>query len=128
MMAMLSGVQGEFIKSSIENNPHIIVNPQDENEEFIHLYRYNLAQIVEKEGVMAASPKYLGQAALEYRDNAEGVSLQGIKPLAEDTVMRISEDVVEGDIISLVHTRHGILLGDKLAENLEVQLGDRVNV
>lgn len=128
MMAMLSGVQGEFIKSSIENNPHIIVNPQDENEEFIHLYRYNLAQIVEKEGVMAASPKYLGQAALEYRDNAEGVSFQGIEPLAEDTVMRISEDVVEGDIISLVHTRHGILLGDKLAENLEVQLGDRVNV
>ncbi|MDR7666490.1 ABC transporter permease [Methanosarcina sp. Z-7115] len=128
MMAMLSGVQGEFIKSSIENNPHIIVNPQDENEEFIHLYRYNSAQIVEKDGVMAVSPKYLGQAALEYRDNAEGVSLQGIEPLAEDTVMRISEDVVEGDIISLVHTKHGILLGDKLAENLEVQLGDRVDV
>ena len=77
---------------------------------------------------MAVSPKYLGQAALEYRDNAEGVSLQGIEPLAEDTVMRVSEDVAEGDFLSLVHTRHGILLGDKLAENLEVQLGDRVDV
>jgi ABC-type lipoprotein release transport system permease subunit len=128
MMAMLSGFQGELVKSSIENNPHIVVNPQDEKEEFIHLYRYNSAQIAEKEGVVAVSPKYLGQAALEYRDNAEGVSLQGIEPLNEDAVMRVSEDVVQGDFLTLVHTRHGILLGDKLAENLEVQPGDRVDV
>ena len=94
---------------------------------FIHLYRHNSAQIAEKEGVLAVSPKYLGQAALEYRNNAEGVSLQGVEPEAEDTVMRVSKDVVEGDFLALVHTRYGIVLGDKLAENLEVQLGDRVD-
>jgi ABC-type lipoprotein release transport system permease subunit len=69
----------------------------------------------------------LGQAALEYRDNSEGISLQGVDPEAEDAVMRISEDVVEGSFLSLIHTRHGIVLGDKLAENLDVQLGDRVD-
>ncbi len=127
MMAMLSGFQTELVQSSIENNPHIVITPQDEKEEFIHLYRYNSARIAEKEGVIAVSPKYLGQAALEYRDNAEGISLQGIEPEAEDAVMRVSEDVVEGSFLSLVHTRHGIVLGDKLAENLEVQPGDRVD-
>lgn len=127
MMAMLSGFQGELIRSSTENNPHIVINPQDEKEGFIHLYRYNSALISEKEGVIAVSPKYLGQTALEHRDNAEGVSLQGVEPEAEDKVMRVSKDIVEGSFLSLTHTRHGIVLGDKLAENLEVQLGDRVD-
>lgn len=127
MMAMLSGFQAELVQSSIENNPHIVITPQDEEEEFIHFYRYNSARIAEKEGVVAVSPKYLGQAALEYRDNAEGISLQGVDPEAEDTVMRVSEDVIAGSFLSLAHTRHGIVLGDKLAENLEVQPGDRVD-
>ncbi|KKG13281.1 ABC transporter permease [Methanosarcina sp. 2.H.T.1A.6] len=127
MMAMLSGFQDELVTSSIENNPHIVINPQDEEEEFIHLYRHASARIAEKEGVIAVSPKYLGQAALEYRDNAEGVSLQGVDPVAEENVMRVNEDVVEGDLMTLVHTRYGILLGDKLAENLEVHVGDRVD-
>jgi putative ABC transport system permease protein/lipoprotein-releasing system permease protein len=127
MMAMLSGFQDELVTSSIENSPHIVISPQDEEEKFIHLYRYMSALISEKEGVIAVSPKYLGQAALEYRDNAEGVSLQGVDPMAEESVMRVSEDVVEGDLMTLVNTRYGILLGDKLAENLEVQLGDSVD-
>ncbi|AKB29438.1 ABC transporter, permease protein [Methanosarcina siciliae T4/M] len=127
MMAMLSGFQDELISSSIENNPHIVITPQDENEEFIHLYRHTSARIAEKEGIIAVSPKYLGQVALEYRDNAEGVSLQGVDPVAEENVMRVSKDVVEGDFMTLVHTRDGILLGDKLAENLEVRVGDRVD-
>ena len=126
MMAMLSGFQGELIKSSIENSPHIVINPQTEGD-FIHLYRYTSTQIAEKEGVVAVSPKYLGQAALKYRNNAEGISLQGIEPEAEDTVLRVSKDVAEGDFIALSHTRYGIVLGDKLAENLGVKLGDRVD-
>lgn len=128
MMAMLSGFQDELVSSSIENNPHIVISPQDEKEEFIHLYRHTSALVSEKEGVVAVSPKYLGQAALEYRDNAEGVSLQGVDPEAEEKVMRVNEDVVEGDLMSLVHTRYGILLGDQLAKNLEVHVGDRVDV
>ena len=127
MMAMLSGFQDELVTSSIENTPHIVINPQDENEEFIHLYRHTSARIAEKEGVIAVSPKYLGQAALEYRNNAEGVSLQGVDPVAEENVMRVNKDVVEGNLMTLVHTRYGILLGDKLAENLEAHVGDRVN-
>lgn len=127
MMAMLSGFQGELIKSSTENNPHIVINPQDEKDGFIHLYKYNSALILEKKGVIAVSPKYLGQAALEYKDNAEGISLQGVEPEAEDKVMRVSKDMIEGSFLSLTHTRNGIVLGDKLAENLEVQPGDRVD-
>jgi lipoprotein-releasing system permease protein len=125
MMAVLSGFQTELIQSTIENNPHIIINPQHEGD-FIHLYKYISARVAEKEGVVAVSPKYLGQAALKYRDKADGVSLQGVDPEAEDKVLRVNKDVVNGDFFALAHTKYGIVLGDKLAENLGVQPGDRV--
>jgi len=69
----------------------------------------------------------MGQAALKHRNKAEGVSLQGIDPEAEDLVLRVNKDVVNGDFFALAHARYGIVLGDKLAENLGVQLGDRVD-
>ena len=109
MMAMLSGFQTELIQSTIENNPHIIINPEHEGD-FIHLYTYISTRIAEKEGVVAVSPKYLGQAALKYRDKAEGVSLQGVEPEAEDLVLRVNKDVVNGDFFALAHTRYGIVL------------------
>lgn len=56
MMAMLMGFQTELIRASIENNPNIVINPQNEKEEFIHLYWYNSAQIAGKKGVVAVSP------------------------------------------------------------------------
>jgi ABC-type lipoprotein release transport system permease subunit len=127
MMSMLSGFQDELVKASIENNPHIVISPATEEEEFIHLYRYTSSRVAEKEGVLAVSPEYLGQAALEYRDNTESVSLKGVEPLAEDAVMKVSEDIVEGDFLALIHTRYGIVLGDKLAQNLEVGVGDWVD-
>lgn len=126
MMAMLSGFQTELIQSTIENNPHIVINPEHEGDS-IHLYKNISNKIAEKHGVIAVSPKYLGQAALKYRDKAEGVSLQGIEPEAEDMVLRVNKDVVSGDFFALAHTRYGIVLGDRLAENLGVQLGDSVD-
>ncbi len=126
MMAMLSGFQTELVQSTIENNPHIVIYPEHEGD-FIHLYTYISTKIAEKQGVVAVSPKYLGQAALKYRDKAEGVSLQGVEPEAEDLVLRVNKDVVNGDFFALAHTRYGIVLGDKLAENLGVQPGDHVD-
>ncbi|WP_269850391.1 hypothetical protein [Methanosarcina horonobensis] len=45
--------------------------------------------IAEKKGAIAVSPQYLGQAALEYWDNAESVFLQGVDPAAEESVIRV---------------------------------------
>ena len=126
MMAVLSGFQTELIQSIVDKNPHININPQHEGD-FIHLYKYTSTRIAENKGVVAVSPKYLGQAALKYRDKADGVSLQGVDPEAEDKVLRVSKDVVNGDFFALAHARYGIVLGDKLAEDLGVQLGDHVD-
>lgn len=126
MMAMLSGFQTELTQSLVENNPSIVINPQHEGD-FIHLYKYISTKIAEKEGVVAVSPKYLGQTALKYRNKAEGVTLQGVDPEAEDGVLKVNKNVVNGDFLALTHSRYGIVLGDKLAENLGIKLGNQVD-
>ncbi len=62
MMAMLSGFQAEFIWSSIENNPNIVINSQSEGD-FIHLYRYMSTQIAGKEGVVAGISQIPGSGS-----------------------------------------------------------------
>lgn len=126
LMSMVSGVQEELIEITIENAPHIIVSPQSDAEEGLHLYNYLMDVIIQKEGVVAVSPYLSGQAALKYKDNAEGVLLKGIEPHAEERVMRVGDDIVAGSFVDLSLTGHGIVLGDELAENLEVGIGDNV--
>lgn len=111
---------------TIENAPHIVVSPQSDTEDDLHLYNYLMDIILQKEGVVAVSPYLSGQAALKYKDNAEGVLLKGIEPHAEELVMRVSDDIVAGSFVDLALTGHGIVLGDELAENLEVSVGDNV--
>lgn len=117
-------MQEELLEITIENTPHIVISPQSEDGDELHLYKYLTSVISEKEGVLAVSPYLSGQAALKYKDNTEGVLIKGIE--AEDHVMHVSEDIVSGSFTMLALTGHGIVLGDKLADNLEVGLGDNV--
>ncbi|WP_135611424.1 ABC transporter permease [Methanococcoides sp. AM1] len=126
LMSMMSGVQEELIEITIENAPHIVVSSQSGAEDDLHLYNHLMYLILQKEGVVAVSPYLSGQAALKYKDNAEGVLLKGIEPHAEELVMRVGDDIVSGSFADLALTGHGIVLGDELADNLEVRVGDNI--
>lgn len=127
LMSMISGFRIELIDTTTENSPHIIVNPESNDEEFIHLYRYLDENIRKNDGVVATSPFFMHQAALDHEDNSYGVNLKGVDPDSENSVMHVDEDVIKGDFKDLSTIRYGIVLGDKLAENLEVDIGDSVD-
>ncbi|MBN1409736.1 MAG: ABC transporter permease [Spirochaetales bacterium] len=59
--------------------------------------------------------------------NVRTVMLTGINPETEQHVSRLSQVIVDGDYISGSDER-GFLIGDRLAEILDVSLGDRVVV
>ncbi|ADI73303.1 protein of unknown function DUF214 [Methanohalobium evestigatum Z-7303] len=126
LMSMVSGFRIELIDSTTENSPHIIVNPESDDE-FIHLYRHLDKIIKQHEGVVATSPYFEKQVALDYKDNSHGVKLKGVNPDAEMNVMHVDDDIIKGSFTDLSTIRNGIILGDKLAENLEVDLGERVD-
>lgn len=124
MMGLMEGYREQIISSTVENNPHLIIDPK-EDEDYISLYR-TLSRIVRGyPQVTAVSPRLLGQAGAKYKDKVRGASIIGADPLMEDPLMKVREDMVEGDYYELVYKKRAAVLGTKLAEELELKLGDR---
>ena len=127
LMSLMSGFTDELISTTVENSPHIVISPQEDDQEFIHFSGYYSEQIRNTEGVIAVSTVFSGQAALQYQDNAEGVDLLGIDPVAENAIVNIENDIVSGDLFEISRTNNGIVIGDNLAEDLDVVVGDNVD-
>ena len=124
-MSMLSGFMKNIIDVTVENQAHITVSPR-EDEDFIFLYHGLENYIRKQEGVIAVSSYYQGEAALQYRHNAEGVALFGVNPEDEDRVVQKEKDMIAGDFGSLDLPGRYMVIGSKLARNLDVDIGDTV--
>lgn len=78
--------------------------------------------LVRRYSVRAVSSAMISSAA-----NATGVSLFGVEPDAETHLSLIDDSIVQGDFFDGDDARD-IVIGSKLAELLEVELGDRIVV
>ena len=124
-MSMMSGYTSILIDSTVEKQAHITVLPK-ENEDYIHLYHGLENHIYDLEGVEAVSSYFQGEAALQHKHNAEGVLLYGINPNDENRVVNREKDMFAGEFTSLENPGSRIILGYKLAKNLDVEMGDTV--
>ncbi len=126
-VALLSGVQKEFIKKTVEKNPHVVIEPK-ENEDYIYLYKTLVTYTVGLNHVEGVSPRFKGEAAIEYKDKSAGISFVGIDPESEDRVLGLSAQMVEGNLVTLAHSANIIIIGDKLARKLELKTGDTASL
>lgn len=127
LMSMMSGFQADLIDKTVENSPHITVYPK-EDEDFVHLYNHYTTTIEEIPEVVVASPFLSGEVAITYRDDSAGANIYGVIPEAENGVLNLEDDMIEGSFLALSRSSSGIVLGDKLAEKLGVSTGDRVDI
>lgn len=125
--AFMAGYTEEIYDVTVENLPHVVVTP-DEEEEYIHFYNSIIPLIESIEGVVGTSPALEGEATLRYKEQTLNVFMRGIEPEKEDSVSHISEDIVEGDLYKLIHSKNTIVIGDSLAEDLDVKIGDKLSV
>ena len=70
------------------------------------------------------SKRVLAAGILSSANNSSGVLIKGIDPLEESKVSIIKSSIIEGKYIS--YNKHDIIIGKKLADKLEVGLGDKV--
>lgn len=122
-VAMMSGIQKELIKKTVEKNPHVIIEPR-EKEDYIYLHKTLVSYVSSLSHVEGVSPRFREEAAIEYKDKAQGINLIGIDPESEDKVLGIAAQIVEGNILTLAHTSNTIVIGDKLASKLDLKAGD----
>jgi len=84
-----------------------------------------LQQIDALPGTVAASPRIDGFALLGGETKSAGGQVVGIDPARHRQVSNVHERIVEGDFLSEA-AGHEIIIGFKLAEEIEVGIGDEV--
>jgi hypothetical protein len=78
--------------------------------------------------VIGAAPYVDAQALLTRQDAVRGVMLRVVEPSLEPQVSDIGKDMKAGRLDALVPGQFGIVLGDALAGNLGVTVGDKVTL
>ncbi|WP_406658234.1 ABC transporter permease [Methanolobus sp. ZRKC2] len=125
--AFMAGFTQELFDKTVANLPHVVVSPQ-EGDDYIHLYQNLVVRINSIEGVVASSPYLIGEASFSNRDNTKNAALKGVIPSEEEAVANVEEDVIMGNFEELAFSRDTIMIGDDLADDLELELGDDVEV
>ncbi|MFH0703239.1 MAG: ABC transporter permease [bacterium] len=92
----------------------------------IQSYKSILKEIVSVNGVVAAAPFASGQGIIVRGAEERGISVKGIIPEKEINITNIRNDIIKGRIENL--EINDIVIGTRLAEKLNVNLGDRVTV
>lgn len=79
-------------------------------------------------GVAAAAPYILGQGMATNRGRVAGAIIRGVDPNLETGVSEVIQKLTQGSAHDLKAGDFGILLGDALANQLGLQLGDKVTL
>jgi lipoprotein-releasing system permease protein len=127
MMGLMEGYREDIIRSTVENNPHLTVEPK-QDEDYISLYRTLSSLLYSYPKVEAVSPRLLGKAGAKYKDKVRGVSIIGADPLREDPLMRVQQDMTWGSYFDLVYKRRGAVVGTRLADELKLRPGDQFSL
>src|SRR5512136_2020571 len=119
LMSLMSGFQDEIITTTVENNPHIYVQPK-EDEKYVYLYRTVSSILLKNPEVDAVSARVNGKAGAKYKDKVQGVEFMGVEPPDEDRLMNVQKDIVSGDFQDLRTRKYSAFIGTKLAEELKL--------
>ncbi len=125
--AMMVGFTDEMYSKTVDTMmPHVTIEPQ-EGEDYIHLYRNLIKDINEIDGVISISPVLMGAATFEYKGKNKNVVMQGIQVEAHNSVMYIDDNIIEGNFRDLEISPNNVVIGDALAEKLDVEIGDTID-
>lgn len=132
VLAVMTGFEEDLKEKILGTNAHIVVigNGAPMGE-----YQSVIEKLMRFKGVKAATPFIYNQVMLSSGKNVSGVVLRGIDVATDRQVTRLSKSVIEGSIDSLDpktgqdgDTAPGLMIGKELAKNLNLFLGDRVNI
>lgn len=136
VMAVMSGFEETLRDRLLGINAHIAIVRSGEP---MHDYEKVVEQVKNDDAVVAASPTIYGQVMLTAGSRVSGVVVRGVDPDRVNNVVNVQSFVKEGSLAGL-ETQHpiavedrtvllpGIILGERLANQLGVFLGSPVQV
>jgi len=83
-------------------------------------------EITKLQGVKSVSARIIVNSIINSAEKGTGIKLVGIDPEVEKTVTNLSEKLIEGNYLKPVKRGKPIVIGQKLAETLDVGTGSKV--
>ena len=134
VLAVMTGFEEDLTNKIIGTNAHVVVMKTTGE---INDYPVVMDELKRVPGVVAATPFIYSQVMLSTGANVSGVVLRGIEPDTDLQVTNLSKSIVDGKLSDLdvassgkpeSQPMPGIVIGKELAKNLNVFVGDSLNV
>jgi lipoprotein-releasing system permease protein len=150
--SLMQGSEDDFIRRLIDNSPHITIVDQFRNPHLQpaqQIFRQSAVQILrvipetETRGIrgykqvleylrtlpgVTASPMLGGQGLISFAGKDVGIALNGMVPAEIAGVSTIGNYIVAGAIMNLAANPNGRIVGDQLAQDLSLQMGENITV
>jgi lipoprotein-releasing system permease protein len=127
-MAMMTGLQSELRDRILGSTAHAFVFKTTGIQD----YRAEIAALRKIPRVVGAAPALIGPALASSQGANAFISFKGIEPELEATVTEIEKSMVAGKLEDLKPRSEddfdGIVLGQDLAKQLGVNVGDRISL
>lgn len=98
-----------------------------ETEKTIHNIDKVIAGLQSEDAVKNFSVRTQAFSMITSPANVSSIILYGIDPAREKALSKIDDFIVQGEYLATIDDRK-VLIGDRLAESLEVEIGDRIVV
>ena len=122
--SVMNGFQRELKERVLETIPHASILGDIELNEFSSLEK----TLYENPQVIGAAPYIETQGLLSSGSYLKGVYFLGVVPEYENTVSILSENMLVGSFLSLDEEGYNLVIGEILAFQLGLNVGDYVNV
>lgn len=124
VLSVMNGFDRELRQRILGMVPHATVQTSDP----IMDWQTVADQVVATQGVAGAAPFVHGQGMFTYKGIVQPVMFQGVLPEQESQVSILPDHMVEGELASLEAGEFNIIMGDILARQMRLQIGDKVTL
>jgi ABC-type lipoprotein release transport system permease subunit len=131
MTSLLRGMVNEMVRAAVESLPgHVQVHHREYRDDpsvvnFIEAPSGDLLAALNSPEVVAWAPRVRVPAVISSERESRGVTLVGIDPAAEAQVSFVAGDIAAGRYLDGRDDK-GVIIGMKLADTLETEVGKRI--
>ena len=121
VMSVMNGFKKDLTQKILGLNPHIVIQPNsfEIDSNYISRLKKNFEKIT-------LSRSYSGEGIAISNDKAKGVILKGIDKKEKNNIKFFNNFITQGNINSL--NSNNVFIGSELAFNLNLKMGDSINL
>lgn len=125
VLSVMNGFQTQVRDRMLSVLPHIeLYVPAKDHQTVLAQWSTLADEAKQYDEVVGAAPFVAAQAMLVRGEKLQGVQMRGIDPQLESQVSELDQQMLVNDLDALTEGTFGIVLGNQLAKNLGVAVGD----